>query len=63
MLISYFGKERCELTDKVIDNVLEAVYSAVPKWRELIDISFLNPDMKKKYLDLLNSRLNILNPG
>jgi len=61
ILISYFGKERCELTDKVIDNVLETVNSAVPKWRELIDISFLNPDMKKKYLDLLNSRLSILN--
>jgi len=34
--------------------------SAVPKWRELIDISFLSPEMKRKYRDLLNTRLTTL---
>ena len=61
ILINYFGKERCELTDKVIDKVLGKITSAVPQWRELINISFLSPDMIKKYNDLLNSRLSILN--
>lgn len=61
ILINYFGKERCELTDKVIDKVLETITSAVSQWRELINISFLSPDMIKKYNDLLNSRLSILN--
>ena len=57
MLIKYFGKEKCEITDKVIDRVLETIISAVPQWRDLIDISFMSPDMKIKYMDLLNSRL------
>ena len=61
ILINYFGKERCELTDKVIDKVLETITSAVPHWKEVINISFLSPDMIKKYNDLLNSRLSILN--
>lgn len=61
ILINYFGKERCELTDKIIDKVLETITSAVPQWRELINISFLSSAMKKKYNDLLNSRLSILN--
>jgi serine/threonine-protein kinase HipA len=60
ILFSYFGKERCELTDKVIDKGLETITSAVPQWRELINISFLSSDMQKKYNDLLNARLSIL---
>jgi serine/threonine-protein kinase HipA len=60
ILINYFGKEKCELTDKVIDKVLETIKSAVPQWRNLIDTSFLNIDMKNKYHDLLNARLSIL---
>ena len=60
MLIKYFGIERCELTDKSVDKVLETILSAVPTWRELIDISFLTKTMKDKYHNLLNSRLTIL---
>jgi serine/threonine-protein kinase HipA len=61
MLIKYFGIERCELTNKSVDKVLETIISAVPAWRELIDISFLTKTMKDKYHNLLNSRLTILN--
>ncbi len=61
ILINYFGKERCDLTEKVIDRVLESITSSVPGWRELINISFLSPDMKINYNDLLNARLRILN--
>ena len=60
MFINYFGKERCELTDKSIDKVLETFPLSVPKWKELIDISFLSKEMKEKYLSLLDTRLNIL---
>ncbi len=60
MLVKYFGKEQCELTDKVIDNVINSIRNAVPKWREEIGISFLSEEMKQKYIDLLNSRLNRL---
>jgi len=59
-LINYFGKERCELTDKSIDKVLESISLAGSKWKELIINSFLSEDMQDKYLALLESRLNIL---
>jgi len=60
MLISYFGKERCELTDKVIAKVLDTIINAIPKWREEIEHSFLSEEMKQKYIGLLDSRLSRL---
>jgi Uncharacterized protein related to capsule biosynthesis enzymes len=60
ILIDYFGTERCELTSKSIETVLETISSSVPKWKELIDISFLSKEMKGKYNDLLDKRLSIL---
>lgn len=60
ILVDYFGKERCELTSKSIDKILETISSAVPKWEELIDISFLSNEMKEKYHKLLGTRLAIL---
>ena len=60
MLIKYFGQERCELTDKSIENVMEKFSLSIPKWKDLIDISFLSKEMKEKYVSLLDSRLNIL---
>ncbi len=61
ILIDYFGMERCELPAKSIDKVLDTIITAIPKWEELIDISFLSKGMKEKYLDLLQTRLGILN--
>jgi serine/threonine-protein kinase HipA len=59
-LIDYFGKEKCELADKSIDRVLETISLSVPKWKELIENSFLSQEMKEKYRALLETRLNIL---
>ena len=42
ILINYFGKERCELTEKSIEKVLETISASIPKWNKLIDISFLS---------------------
>jgi serine/threonine-protein kinase HipA len=28
----------------------------IPKWKELLEISFLSEDMKEKYLDLLETK-------
>ncbi|MCE5346123.1 MAG: HipA domain-containing protein [Bacteroidales bacterium] len=61
MLINYFGVERCELTSRSVEKVLETISSAIPKWKELVNISFLSKAMKDKYLDLLDARLKILN--
>jgi serine/threonine-protein kinase HipA len=60
LLVDYFGMERCELTARSIEKVLETISSSVPKWKELISISFLSKEMKDKYQDLLDTRLNIL---
>lgn len=60
VLVDYFGNERCDLTSKSIDKVLETISSAVPKWKELIDISFLSDEMKEKYHHLLETRLAVL---
>ena len=57
-LINYFGREKCELTDKSIDKVLETISLSVPKWKELIYNSFLSQEMKDKYQTLLETRLN-----
>jgi len=60
ILVDYFGKEKCELTEKSIDRALKAITVSVPKWNKLIDMSFLSPEMKARYHDLLNARLNIM---
>lgn len=60
ILIDYFGKERCELTDVVIKKTLETLAVAIPNWKELIDISFLSEEMKDKYHTLLKARTETL---
>ena len=60
ILVNYFGIEKCELTEKSIEKVLETISLALPKWKTLIDISFLSKEMKGKYLDLLDGRLTTL---
>jgi serine/threonine-protein kinase HipA len=57
IVVDYFGNQRCELTPKSIDKVLETISSAVPKWKELIGISYLSDEMKEKYHKLLGTRL------
>jgi len=59
-LVDYFGVERCKLTPKSIDNVMETIFLAIEKWEELIEISFLSKEMKDKYRALLETRLDIL---
>lgn len=61
ILVDYFGIERCKLTEKSVEKVLEMFTLAIPKWKTLIDISFLSKDMKGKYLDLLDGRLTTMN--
>jgi serine/threonine-protein kinase HipA len=59
-LIDYFVKERCELTIKSVDKVLETVSSSITSWKSIIDTSFLSKRMKEKYLDLMDLRLKNL---
>jgi len=60
LLVDYFGMERCELTPKSIEKVLQTISMSIADWKELINTSFLSKTMKEKYHDLLDGRLNIL---
>ena len=63
ILVNYFGKERCNLTDKIIERVLETIQKELPSWFNLIDISFLSDEMRDKYRNLLQKRIDILGFG
>jgi serine/threonine-protein kinase HipA len=60
MLLNYFGRERCGLTDKIIERTIEAFQKALPSWFDLLELSFLSPVMKEKYETLLQKRIGIL---
>ena len=57
--IDYYAKERLQLNDKTVSVILEQMKQATPKWKELLEISFLTADMKEKYLELLESRVGM----
>lgn len=57
--IDYYAKERLQLNDKTVETILQHMEQALPKWKELIEISFLSNDMKEKYLELLGTRMKM----
>ena len=57
--IDYYAKERLQLNEKTVVTILEQMENAIPKWKELLEISFLSDEMKEKYLELLKHRLNL----
>ncbi|HEX2935600.1 MAG TPA: HipA domain-containing protein [Bacteroidales bacterium] len=60
VLINYFGKERCGLTDKVIDKNIDEIKAKLNHWFNLIDNSFLSSEMKEEYSLLLQKRIKVL---
>ncbi|STX27984.1 HipA protein [Legionella beliardensis] len=52
----YFATERLRLNAKIIEDTVQEFQQALPKWQELIGISFLSQEMREKYLYLLESR-------
>jgi serine/threonine-protein kinase HipA len=57
--IEYYAKDRLQLNDKTIAIILEQMQQVIPKWKELLEISFLSEDMKEKYLNLLETRMQM----
>jgi serine/threonine-protein kinase HipA len=55
--IDYYAKEKLLLNEKTINTILDQMKKATPKWKELLEISFLSEDMKEKYLELLENRV------
>jgi serine/threonine-protein kinase HipA len=60
ILINYFGKECCSLTDKIVDKTIGTIRNALPSWFGLIEISFLSNEMKEKYKMLVQKRIKVL---
>lgn len=56
MLFHYFAEERLGLNSKVIDEIVVAIHAKIPLWRQMIECSFLSPEMKTSYLALLDER-------
>lgn len=63
VLISYFGKEHCGLTDRVVEKILATTGKAIPLWFGEIENSFLSQEMKEKYASLLLKRSQKLGLG
>jgi serine/threonine-protein kinase HipA len=54
--VEYFGGNRLQLTQRVMDKVMLELKEARRTWEELLAVSFLSEQMKKKYLSVLQDR-------
>lgn len=54
--LDYFAVQRLGLNPNIIEEVLQTIRNARPKWIELIAKSFLSLAMQEKYLQLLEER-------
>lgn len=59
--IDYYAKERLQLNEKTITTILQHLKTATPNWKEMLEISFLSDEMKEKYLNLLQTRIEMFN--
>jgi serine/threonine-protein kinase HipA len=55
-LLDYFARERLQINDLVLNDVLSRFASALQTWRELLDQSFLSKDAQQKYRAVLDER-------
>jgi len=56
ILFKYFGGERMQLTDKVLNSEAENFVKKKPLLENLAHNSFLNEKMKRKYSELIDER-------
>jgi serine/threonine-protein kinase HipA len=55
-LLTYFARERLQINERVLNDVMSRFAGAMPAWRELLDQSFLSADAKQKYAATLAER-------
>lgn len=55
-LLNYFARERLQINEGVMNDVLSRFANAIPAWRELLDHSFLSAETKQKYTTVLTER-------
>jgi serine/threonine-protein kinase HipA len=59
-LLNYFARERLQLNEDILNDVLERFRNAVPTWWQLLDRSFLSAPMKEKFAAILSERVERL---
>jgi len=59
VLVDYFGKEQCGLTDKVVETI-QVLAQVKETWLNLLANCFLSTELKEKYISLLEKRVKIL---
>ncbi|GEC73017.1 serine/threonine-protein kinase HipA [Flavobacterium flevense] len=57
--VDYYAKDRLQLNDKTVSTILNQMEQVIPKWKGLLEISFLSDVMKEKYLELLENRVGM----
>lgn len=60
ILIDYFGKERCGLTEITISKTLDTFREQIPHWFTTLETGFMSAEMKDKYRNLLEKRRKVL---
>jgi len=60
LLIDYFAKERLQISNKIIQKIINQIINAFPQWEEMIKNCFLPEIKKNQYLELINNRRNKL---
>ena len=56
-LMDYFARQRLQINDRMLADVLRRFRTALPHWRELLERSFLSPTMKQNFLRVIDERL------
>jgi serine/threonine-protein kinase HipA len=55
-IVNYFARERLQLNDRILGDVLSRFAKAMPAWRKLLDRSLLSGEAKQKYEAMLTER-------
>ena len=55
-LLNYFARERLQINERVLNDVLSRFGKAIPVWRELLNQSFLSAHAKQEYAAVLTER-------
>ena len=59
-LVDYFGRNRLQLANRVVDKVLQELKQVRAAWEKLLAASFMSEEMKEKYLHVLEDRFTRL---
>ena len=54
--LDYFARERLQINERVLSDVLSRFASAMPSWHELLDRSFLSEEAKQRFSGVLSQR-------